>query len=364
MMNTDRSNYQILVVEDNPGDFALVENLIFQQIEAPVIIQAKTFKNAKEILTKTRHGYTTVLLDLSLPDHSGEPLIHEMVNLCGTIPLIVLTGYIDVAFGVKSLSLGVSDYLLKDDLTAMSLYKSMVYSAERKRIISELETSEKRVRSFANQLNNALEEERSRIAREIHDEFGQQLSGLKMSLSTLKQSNGIDHDMEKLIDSLVVDVNTSIASVRQIANELRPVLIDKLGLFAAIEWLVNDFKKKNGVISVLYKDVDQPDIDKKLEINIYRICQEALTNIGKHAKATLVQIAIENMDDQLLITISDNGEGIKSSTLHNPLSMGLLNMKERANLIGAVLDISSSSGTGTLIELTVNKNGQENINSR
>jgi signal transduction histidine kinase len=361
-MNTDGSTYQILVVEDNPGDFTLVEDFIFEHIEAPVIVQAKLFKEAKEILTKAGHGYTIVLLDLSLPDYAGEPLIHEMVELCGNIPVIVLTGYTDFAFGVKSLSLGVSDYLLKEDLTAMTLYKSMVYSMERKRIISALEVSEQRVRSFANQLNNALEEERSRIAREIHDEFGQQLSGLKMSLSSLKKSTDIDK--ESLINILIADVNTSIASVRQIANELRPVLIDKLGLYAAIEWLVSEFEKKTGVVSQLYMDVDPPAIDKKQEINIYRICQEALTNITKHAKATSVKIDVENRGDQLLLTIKDNGEGIKSATLHNPLSMGLLNMKERANLIGAVLNISSSPETGTIIELIVYRNGQKNINSR
>jgi signal transduction histidine kinase len=353
MMNMEGSAYQILVVEDNPGDFTLVEDFIFEHIEAPVIVQAKLFKQAKEILTEAGHGYTIVLLDLSLPDHGGEPLIHEMVELCGNIPLIVLTGYIDFAFGVKSLSLGVSDYLLKDDLTAMTLYKSMIYSMERKKIISALEVSEQRVRSFANQLNNALEGERYRIAREIHDEFGQQLSGLKMSLSSLRKSPDIDQDKESLINVLIADVNSSIASVRQIANELRPVLIDKLGLFAAMEWLVSEFEKKTGVGCQLYMDANPPDIDKNLEINIYRICQEALTNITKHAKASLVRIDVKNGDDQLLLIIKDNGEGIKSSTLHDPLSMGLLNMKERANLIGAVLNISSSPETGTTIELIV-----------
>jgi signal transduction histidine kinase len=362
-MDKDNGGYRILVVEDNPGDFVLVEDLILERINSPLIVQAKTFEEAKSILTSYGHKYNVVLLDLSLPDHTGEPLIREIVELCGNVPVVVLTGYTDFAFGVRSLSMGVADYLLKDDLTSMSLYKSIVYSTERKRIISALKTSERRVRNFADQLNNALEEERSRIAREIHDEFGQQLSGLKMSLSSIKKSNGNNTNMEALMDTLIADVNTSIESVRQIANDLRPVLLDKLGLFAALEWLVTELEKKTGVTAYLYADTDQPEISKTLEINIFRICQEALTNITKHAKASLVIIRVENIDKQLSIKIIDNGCGIKSGTLHNLMSMGLLNMKQRANLIGAELNITTSFQTGTIIQFTLNINGKKNINS-
>jgi signal transduction histidine kinase len=362
-MDIDKCKYQILVVEDNPGDFALVEDFIYEQFDAPVIIQAKTFKEAKEAFTKAEHLYKVVLLDLSLPDHAGEPLIYDALELCGAIPVIVLTGYMDFAFGVKSLSLGISDYLLKDDLTAMSLYKSIVYSIERKAVISELETSEKHVRTFAKQLNDVLEEDRARIAREIHDEFGQQLAGLKMSLSALKKNIGVSKDVVPIIDGILTDINTSLQSLRHIANELRPVLIDKLGLYVAIEWLLDEFEKKSGINSRRNGDIDPPELTKMVEINIFRICQEALTNISKHANATLVNIQINHIDDRLCLKIKDNGEGIKPKTLHSPLSMGLLNMKERANLIGAELIISGSAKTGTLIELNVNINGKKYINS-
>jgi PAS domain S-box-containing protein len=143
-MATDKKEHRILIIEDNPGDFALVEDFLFEQIESPVIIHAKNFKEAKDSLTTDLHKFDVVLLDLSLPDNTGEQLILEMVELCRHIPVIVLTGYTDFSFGVKSLSLGVSDYLLKDDLTSMSLYKSIIYSAERKKSFAELEESEKR----------------------------------------------------------------------------------------------------------------------------------------------------------------------------------------------------------------------------
>jgi len=143
-MIIDNREYKILVIEDNPGDFALVEDFLYEQFEAPAISQAKNFKEAKEILTATINKINVILLDLSLPDNTGEALIRDIINLSENIPVIVLTGYTDFSFGVKSLSLGIADYLLKDELTAMSLYKSIVYSIERKRSIAELEESEKR----------------------------------------------------------------------------------------------------------------------------------------------------------------------------------------------------------------------------
>jgi len=143
-MAADKGKYNVLIVEDNPGDFALVEDFLFEHIEAPEIVQAKNFKAAKENLLKDNCRFDVILLDLSLPDNAGEPLIQEIIELCQNIPVIVLTGYTDFTFGVKSLSLGVSDYLIKDELTAMSLYKSVAYSIERRKSIVSLRESEKR----------------------------------------------------------------------------------------------------------------------------------------------------------------------------------------------------------------------------
>jgi len=298
-----------------------------------------------------------------LPDKTGSELIKNIVNESNNIPVIVLTGYDDFTFGVKSISLGISDYILKDELTSLTLYKTIIYSLERRKIVSSLEESEKRVRSFAKQLSEVVEEERARIAREIHDEFGQQLSGIKMSLSALKKGAGTQTNIEPIIETIVNEVNDSIQSLRQISNELRPALLDKLGLLAAIEWLVTEFQKKTGIDSHFSAGGSQPEIKKDVEINIFRICQEALTNITKHACATLVNVAIFANEDTFILKITDNGKGINAGILRDPLSMGLLNMRERANLMNAGLNINSSTDTGTIVELIVNTNGKENINS-
>ena len=147
-MGTDRHEYNILVVEDNSGDFALVEDFLFEQIESPRIRRALDFETAKKVLGT--EDFDIVLLDLSLPDKVSEPLIREIIPLSNGAPVIVLTGYTDFGFGLKSLSLGVSDYILKDDLTSMSLYKSIIYSIERKKSVLEKEQSDQRYSELFN----------------------------------------------------------------------------------------------------------------------------------------------------------------------------------------------------------------------
>lgn len=142
-MTKDNKDYSILVIEDNPGDLTLIEDYLEEQIIAPRITHAKNFAAAKQLLEQ-KEFYDVILLDLSLPDKSGEALITEMNGLCPACPVIVLTGYTDIAFSIKSLSLGIADYLLKEDITATSLYKSILYNIERKKTNIELEESEKR----------------------------------------------------------------------------------------------------------------------------------------------------------------------------------------------------------------------------
>jgi len=137
--------YDILVIEDNPGDFALVEEFLSEQADVFILSQAKSFKSAKEILQTRKSKFDVILLDLSLPDKTGLPLISEVVAINSSIPVIVLTGYADISFSIKSLAVGISDYILKDELTTASmLYKSIVYSVERKKAMLALEESEKK----------------------------------------------------------------------------------------------------------------------------------------------------------------------------------------------------------------------------
>lgn len=224
---------------------------------------------------------------------------------------------------------------------------------ERKNTYQKLVKTEMEVRSFARQLNHVLEDERSRIAREIHDEFGQQLAGIKMSLSTFKRNKDDDPALEETVNGMLAEVDNCMQSLRKFATELRPGILDTLGLVPSIEWLVKEFTKKTGIACRFETEVQDQKFDETLSICFFRICQEALTNILKHALASGISVKIEQTGDHLFLRIQDNGRGIVTDKLENPFSMGLLGMRERAKIIGARLQIVSSED-GTKIEVTAN----------
>jgi len=203
---------------------------------------------------------------------------------------------------------------------------------------------------FARQLNDVLEEERKRISRELHDEFGQRLIALKMSLGVLSQSENSIAEQDELITSMREDLDKAIQSVRKIATELRPSIIDTLGLGSSIEWLAMDFRRKFKVNCLVTVEDKEIVVAKSMAICYFRICQEALTNVIKHSGADQVKIQLKKTNNALVLTIEDNGRGMSIDKIETPFSMGLLGMRERAHLIGGILSINSSA-QGTLIRL-------------
>ncbi len=144
-MKKDSRSYHILVIEDNPGDFMLIQEYLEDNILAPSLKHVQSYKEAFHALTDPdAKPYDVILLDLTLPDLSGESLIHEIMSIGVRTPVIVLTGYTDFEFSIRSMSMGISDYILKDDLNSVSLYKSIIYNIERNRTLANLEDSEKR----------------------------------------------------------------------------------------------------------------------------------------------------------------------------------------------------------------------------
>ncbi len=200
---------------------------------------------------------------------------------------------------------------------------------------------------------NIREEERTRIAREIHDELGQWLTALKIEAFLIKKTiTADDTATQQQLSSMIALVIETEKAVERIATELRPSILDNMGLVAALEWHGKEFERRTGIQSqILSKG------DLNLEINratsILRVYQESLTNVARHANATIVDTVIEQKDKHVILIIKDNGIGFDMSEVKMEGSLGLIGMKERALLFDGELSIKSSKSNGTVIRLEV-----------
>jgi signal transduction histidine kinase len=190
-----------------------------------------------------------------------------------------------------------------------------------------------------------------RIVREIHDELGQSLTCMGMDLAFLdKQIDSENKQAAARVAALVELVKDTIRCVRRISSELRPSILDDLGLGAAIEWLARDFEARTQIPCA----IDVPEdlsLPFDLATPLFRICQEALTNVTRHASATSVTIRLDCSDTQISLTVKDNGRGITEEEIKRHGSLGLLGMKERIAILGGVLDVKGQPGQGTTLAI-------------
>jgi len=225
---------------------------------------------------------------------------------------------------------------------------------ERKRAEEEVQQSRELLRALSAHLQSIREEERTMIAREIHDELGQALTGLKMDLSSLQKSlrKTGELDLSRLTEKTTTMgqlIDSTIQTVRKIATDLRPGILDDLGLVAAIEWQSQDFQKRTGIKCNFTPDMDDLDLNAERSTTLFRILQETLTNVARHSEATEVIVTLDRDDNDLALEIRDNGKGISQTEISGCRSLGLLGMRERAQRLGGDLKISGAPGEGTIV---------------
>jgi signal transduction histidine kinase len=210
------------------------------------------------------------------------------------------------------------------------------------------------LRQLATHLQDIREDERTRIAREIHDELGQQLTGLKMDISWLsKKINGQAPEInQKLSESLVL-IDDTVKTVRRIATQLRPSILDDLGLISAMEWQSEEFEKRFKIITVFKANITVLDIDAEVATGLFRVFQESLTNILRHSKASEVNASLHLEHESLTLQITDNGVGFEVDNIGEKKTLGLLGMKERTLMMGGTYQITSDPGMGTTVLITV-----------
>lgn len=207
-----------------------------------------------------------------------------------------------------------------------------------------------RLRLLSAHLLKVREDERTLIAREIHDELGQQLTSLKIDLSWLRSKMPKDKPLlEEKAKSMISLIDDTVKSVRRISTELRPGILDDLGLIAALEWQSQEFFKRTSIFTDFTTNLPDERFDKSLSTGIFRVFQESLTNIARHSKATRVKSSLLKVDKNIVLTIADNGRGIEKSTLESQKTLGLMGMQERAMMMGGNLEIESVRGARIIL---------------
>ena len=214
----------------------------------------------------------------------------------------------------------------------------------------------RQLRQLAANLQTAREQERARVARELHDELGQTLTALKLDISRtidLMRSERMTPDLIDRIQTVVGLSDIALATVKRIATTLRPAALDHLGLAEAIHWEALAFKARTGVRCFVRTNKKQTRLSSEQQTSLFRIFQEALTNVVRHAQASAVYVTLIERDDRFELRIRDNGRGITTAEAQNPQAIGLLGMRERAALAGGEFGVSGQRGKGTVISVRV-----------
>jgi len=356
---------KVLIVED--AQTVALCRQILSTLELD-IATAQTEQSVMDCVIGT--DFAVILLNVRTPAIDGFAVARR-IRQCERsrhTPIMFLTGtYDDTVSSFRGYEVGGVDYILKPLVPEILRSKISVFVdlyrynanlgreiAERKLAEHNLLKSEERLREFAAHIQSVREEERTNIAREIHDELGQALTGLKMDLSWLeKRLPREPKEPAEKVRSMFQLIDSTIQVVRKISSELRPQVLDDVGLLGTLKWQAREFQARAGIRCKVDLPKDDVLLDPERSTAVFRIFQEVMTNVVRHARATKVDIKLRVDSDQLILSIGDNGCGISQADLRSPRSLGLVGIRERAFLLGGKAEIAGTQGKGTCVTLSL-----------
>jgi signal transduction histidine kinase len=360
----DASSHSILIVDDDPAN-----RLALEETLRPMGVRAVMAASGEEALRRVlEQDFAAILMDVRMPGIDGltaASMIRERTRSRNT-PIIFMTSALeDMGSMFKGYRAGAVDFLVKPIVPEVLRSKLAVFVglhdmnrmlsaelAERTLTEQRLRASEENLRALASHLQSVREEERIHIAREIHDELGQALTGLKYDIGALAKNCQADPEVGERTRNLGVAIDRIINSVRRISSGLRPEVLDEIGLSAAIEWQGREFSRRTGIRCNVEIAGSFEDPDRERSTAVFRIFQELLTNVARHANATRVRVSLSD-GEMIRLRVEDNGRGIDMKLLENPRSLGLMGLRERALAFGGTIEIEGAEGQGTTVRVAI-----------
>jgi signal transduction histidine kinase len=337
---------KILIVDDDPLGIDALESILDGQ--GYNIVSANNgptaLKKADELLPDL------ILLDVMMPGMDGFEVCQRIraTPKLAEVPIIILTALDDRPSLLLGIESGADDFLTKPvDRQELRLRVNTIVRLNRYRTLL---TQREGLREMAERVVAAQEEERKRLSRELHDDLGQALIAHALSLQNLQSELPIQPELlNTKLDTLIADTNQTISKMHLLAHDIRPTLLDTLGLRSALETYSREFSFRTGLPVIFEADLNLPEMSDVYSITLYRILQETLTNVIKHSQAKQVWVELSTEEQNIILTIQDNGIGFTPEENDPRNGLGIIGLKERLTLVGGELMISSSTTKGTII---------------
>ncbi|MFO7575347.1 MAG: response regulator [Bacteroidales bacterium] len=308
----------------------------------------------------SNNEYDIILADYYMPGFNGIAALLQARKQCPDVPFICISGSIGEDLAVELIQIGASDYILKDNLQKLpAAIERALHVAKERKIRKEAENEIRNMKDALEKLNihqdNIREEERTSISREIHDQLGQALTAVKIDVDWLIDKLSYNNEEGIRLNRISRLISELSTDIRRIAAELRPPILDDLGLASAMEWYITGFEKRTGIKCIIdLKEFTIPD--QKVSTTIYRIMQEALTNIARHAGATRSGISLSKRKGMIVMEVTDNGKGLEKEKIDSFKSLGFVGIRERLKSNKGTLSIKSSLGKGSTIRISIPSN--------
>jgi len=332
-----------LLREKEEFNFAL-----FQHNPIQTIVVGRGGRVLKVNMAKRKSGDRLPKIgDVMYKDYAGKHEIDIHAELMECIRSGKKKRFPELRYGDKLLDITIASFPHGAIITSQDI-------TEHKKAEEEIKSSQLQLRNLTAHLQSIREEERTLIAREMHDELGQALTAMKMDLSWLDKR--LPKDQRSLLEktkSMSKLADATLQTVKRISTELRPGLLDDLGLPAAIEWQAEEFQTRTGIKCAITTDPEDIILDKDRSTAIFRIFQETLTNVARHAKATRIKVSLKEKAGKIELKVRDNGKGITEEQISNPKSFGLIGIKERAYYLDGKVVIKGLQDKGTTITIRI-----------